>query len=522
MKKLFTMTMAIAMCMSSITAANGITQSKAPQTGTRIRGHVKTPAKIPGAILGDAPIYNPEGTDEHYVMNVVENSWMGEMDCYGYKMTIRRSPDGKTIYFRDLTPGYNFDETTGKYGWVKGTIDGNDITIKAGQVLFDNAAFGQTLYLEAVTMNEWGEFQDFLPEVHFTIDGEYITQADNSIYLSPYKDGETIEEAGFFNFMNQFIIMPMCEIPTFTPPAGSEIEPWIMTYANGQTQVKVARDGNTVYVAGLSDLAPDDFIPGTIENGKLTFKSFYILTSNQNCYQRISGAVESEPDAWGNTVLNLTESFSFDVNDNGSFTLNPAESWIVTCDYFLKGMQSGITGVKLIPYTGDVAATPATPEITYWSQDDMMLQVLVPSEDVEGNYINPDKLTYRIYLDGELHTFSPDQYVAIYEPMTDIPSTFTDNYDIYSNGNTKTIFLHADTPRHIKIESVYTVDGDTRISAPAEMSSITETVADKAVVSTTYTDLAGRRVANPATGSIVIKAVRYTDGTTDISKEIIR
>ena len=54
------------------------------------------------------------------------------------------------------------------------------------------------------------------------------------------------------------------------------------------------------------------------------------------------------------------------------------------------------------------------------------------------------------------------------------------------------------------------------------MSSITETVADKAVVSTTYTDLAGRRVANPATGSIVIKAVRYTDGTTDISKEIIR
>ena len=65
---------------------------------------------------------------------------------------------------------------------------------------------------------------------------------------------------------------------------------------------------------------------------------------------------------------------------------------------------------------------------------------------MEGNYINPDKLTYRIYLDGELHTFSPDQYVAIYEPMTDIPSTFTDNYDIYSNGNTKTIFYMPTLP----------------------------------------------------------------------------
>ena len=135
--------------------------------------------------------------------------------------------------FRDLTPGYNIDETTGLYGWVEGTINGNDISIKSGQILYDNPDFGQTLYLEAVTMDEFGQFKAFLPEIHFTINDDVISQPDNSIYLSPYKDGETMDEAGFFNFMNNFSIMPIGEIPTFTPPADAKTESWVMSHATG-------------------------------------------------------------------------------------------------------------------------------------------------------------------------------------------------------------------------------------------------------------------------------------------------
>ncbi|MDE6528611.1 MAG: hypothetical protein K2L78_06165, partial [Muribaculaceae bacterium] len=367
MRKIFTLTAAITLSIGVMAASGIVLKNNQGNLGPRLQATVKAPARIPGAILGEAPLYDPEGTDEQYVMNVVENDWMGRNECYGYKMTIRRSADGKTIYFRDLTPGYNFDETTGKYAWVKGTINGNDITVPGGQVLFDSQLSDHKVYLEAVTMDEYGQFKDFLPELHFTIDGDIITQTDNSIYLSPYKDGETINEAGFYNFMNEFSIMPIGDIPSFTPPAGTETETWIMTHRAGQNSVKVARDGNTVYLAGLSTTAPDDFVPGTIENGKLTIKSFYILSSNQNYYQRLAGAVEGEPDEFGFTTLTPTESITFDVNPDGSFTLTPANSWIVTCDYFIINMQRGISGAELFAYAGDVPATPATPAILLWS-----------------------------------------------------------------------------------------------------------------------------------------------------------
>ena len=522
MRNLFTLTAALTLGLNAIAGTAGSLPAFTAREQVHVHAPVKVPAKLPGAFLGEAPLYDPEGSDENYVMNVVENSWMGEMACYGYKMTVRRSADGKKIYFRDLTPGYNIDETTGLYGWVEGTINGNDISIKSGQILYDNHYFVQTLYLEAVTMDEFGQFMAFLPEIHFTINDDVISQPDNSIYLSPYKDGETMDEAGFFNFMNNFSIMPIGEIPTFTPPADAKTESWVMSHANGQQSVTVARDGNTVYIAGLSDQAPDDFVPGTIEDGKLTFKSYYILSSNPNCYQRLAGAVESEPDEFGNTMLEMTPNFSFDVNADGSFTLSPSDSWIVTCDYFLQGLQSGFTGVRMFPYAGDVAATPATPEITFWSAGDMMLQVNVPCEDVDGNYINPEKLAYRIYLDGELHTFTPESYTMLQEPMTDIPYNFTEYYDIYSNGNTKSIYLHADEARQVKVESVYTVDGETRTSAPAELASVAAGITEKTVVDTVYTDLTGRIVKHPSHGAILLKTTRYDDGTRTVNKEIIR
>lgn len=271
-------------------------------------------------------------------------------------------------------------------------------------------------------------------------------------------------------------------------------------------------------------MAPQDYVVGTIENGQLSFRSGYILTSGTQKYIRLIGARQGEPDEYGNPQLTMTESYKFDVNDaQDHFTLNPLSDYIVEASYFNFTMLNGITQVEVFRYAGDKPATPATPEILMWSEEDALLQVNVPSTDVDGNFINPEHLTYRIYLDGEPHVFTPDEYYCLPSEMTDIPYDFTDYYDIYTNGSTKTIYLHAPAFGTLEVESTYTVDGDARISQRASYGGLTGVDANHGnIVETTYTDLLGRKVSHPGDGSFVIKTTRYADGTRIVSKRIVR
>ena len=117
-------------------------------------GRVKIPAYLPGVPVDDKPVYDLEGTDEVYIMNVTENDQLyGTVSQVGYKMNIRKSADGSTIWFRDLTPGFNSGDT--EYAWVKGTVNGDEITIRAGQIVYYNEMANSTLYLEVLTMDEF-------------------------------------------------------------------------------------------------------------------------------------------------------------------------------------------------------------------------------------------------------------------------------------------------------------------------------------------------------------------------------
>ena len=486
---------------------------------------IKVPVKLPGVPMDEAPVYNPAGDDESYMMSVTEDQGMfGVTDQSGYKMTIRRDDDGATIWFRDLTPGYNRYNEDEDYTWIKGTVNGTDITVKAGQVVYQNDFYDQKLYIEAVTVDEYGTVSSFLDDIHFTISGERIVQTDNSVYLAVYEDGETTDDAGMFIFMNNFVIEPTGEIPSFNPPATADIESRLMTWDGGNRMVKVARDNETIYIAGLSELAPDDFVPGTVENDKLTIKSGYILSSNPQRYIRLIGATEGEPDEWGFPSLEMTMTYTFDITSDGStFTLNPAGDYIVEASYDLQSFYNGFNNVKIFPYDGDKPAVPATPSVDYNEYDDI-LHITIPATDKDGNYINSDLLTYRVEFDGVPYEFSPDSYFGITDPMVEIPYGFSDWYDFYANGDYHTIYLH-DVPAWTTVEvvSTYTVDGVANSSSSASQSGINSiTSADRKVIEEIFTDLTGRRLTNPAPGSIVIRSTRYDDGTVVHSKIFIR
>ncbi len=484
----------------------------------------KIPAKIAGIPMDQDPVYNPEGTEIPYIMNVTEyGDIFGQEDQDGYKMTIRMSDDGKTIWFRDLNPGYNRYSDDEEYSWIKGTVDGNDITVKTGQVLYANEKFDQKLYFEAVTVDGSGQVNSFLDEFHFTISDNRIVQTDDNVYVAVYEDGETMDDAGIYMFFFNYTMEPMGDIHKVTPPEEIPVQQWLMTSTSDARFVSVARDGDTVYIAGLSEMAPEDYVSGTIKNGVLTINSGYILTSNPRYYIRLIGAVEGEPDEFGYPTLNMIMQYSFDVTDDGNrLTLSPADTYIVEAGYSLSNFYSGIQEVNIFPYSGDKPAVPAMPTVEHDSLNDM-LYITIPSTDTDGNYINPEHITYRVFFDGEPYRFTPGSYNGLTEPMTDISYKFTDYYDFYVNGSLHTIYLH-DVPEWttVEVESTYTVDGISNSSGrqPADLDSVSG--ADRIAVSETVTDLAGRIISNPAPGSIVIITTKYDDGSTKTAKRLIK
>lgn len=482
----------------------------------------KVPVRLPGVPMDAEAIYNPQGEETAYIMNVSEyGAIFGEEEQEGYKMAVRRSADGTTIWFRDLNPGFNRYSDDEEYTWIKGTINGNDITVRAGQVVYANEDYGQKLYFEAVTLDESSSVDTFLDEVHFTIVGDRIVQADDNVYIAVYEDGETMDDAGIYMFFFRYDMQPVGEIEKIVPPADAETQQWLLTSNAMPRPVSVARSGDEIYIAGLSEMAPEDYVKGTVKDGVLTIKSGYILTSNERYYIRLIGATEGETDDWGVTSFNVATEYTFEANEN-RLTMTPADMYIIEASYGFTNFYSGIQNVDIFPYAGDKPAVPAAPEVEYDELNEV-LSIVVPSADTDGNYINPANLSYRVLFDGQPYEFSTTDYLGLYENMTEIPYGFTDYWDFYANGPQHTIFLHnAPEWTTVTVESTYTVDGVSNTSA-GKWSGITSVTGDNPTPeSVTMTDILGRTVTNPSPGSVVIVRSTYSDGSVRTEKRIVK
>ena len=168
------------------------------------------------------------------------------------------------------------------------------------------------------------------------------------------------------------------------------------------------------------------------------------------------------------------------------------------------------------------AATPATPTITEFTEDDYgyYIMMTVPATDVDGNDIFAALLSYQLLVDrnGEqsVYVFSPDDYLFLEEEMTEIPYNYTDYYDIDVAG--KQVYLYGDDILEwtaIGVKSIYTVDGVSNSSDifwfPLNTTGI-DNIGANNVVETNYYDLQGRKV-DANTNGLLIKQMRLQDGT---------
>lgn len=139
----------------------------------------------------------------------------------------------------------------------------------------------------------------------------------------------------------------------------------------------------------------------------------------------------------------------------------------------------------------------AAPSDAVTMQDGLMLYM-----DVEGqSQLYPVK--YAFDGDDELVTFSPDDYQNLETEMTDVPYSFSDQYEFYKyDENHRTIYFYKDVKKKIGMEAVY-VDGDLRFGSgiteyypngdPTGVDMTEATV--KQIKSVDFYDLSGRKLS---------------------------
>jgi hypothetical protein len=307
----------------------------------------------------------------------------------------------------------------------------------------------------------------------------------------------------------------MAEGDVVTPPEGAE--EMIYTFQGHDTyynkdktfEVFVVIDNNDVYIKGFSEYFPEAWVKGSISDGVATFPAAFM------------GAF----DLWGDTYELDFDGAEFSVNDDASVLTSPegytTSVWGDILDEF-----NNVTLTRVEPEP----ATPATPTITDFTEDDYGYYVLmtIPTTDVDGNDIYAALLSYQMLVDrnGEqsVYEFTTDDYIFLEENMTVIPYNFTDYYDIDVAG--KQVYMYGDDIAEwtaIGVKSIYTVGEKSRETRESEIFwyPLTQTgitnIGTNNVVATNYYDLQGRTVDASSHG-ILIKKMEMSDGTIRIEK----
>ena len=181
--------------------------------------------------------------------------------------------------------------------------------------------------------------------------------------------------------------------------------------------VQVGFDGDDVYIQGMSGYLEEAWIKGTKNaEGVYEFPSCILGT-----YESFFGDYE---------LVTLATTMMYDAEDDkficAEFISTDGEdAWDEYADIILS---------KFV----EVAATPADPEITEFTVEDVSyprVKFNIPLLGTQNEALNPEKLSYIFFIkkDNEVTplVLTTDIYEELEEDMTEIPYNFSDGWDVY-------------------------------------------------------------------------------------------
>jgi len=481
-----------------------------------------------------APVFKtPAGEKKTYTVTMNASQGWGETELTGLAYDLYF--DGNTVYITNMfLPALKSDVV------ITGTIEGNTITIPTGEFYCNDTYYGEALYVKRFLTDSMCVDSTDTPIV-WTIDGDNIIDNDERGCMALCKEDGTLD-----CYLDDAVFEPFTLVAA-TPPADAIIKYYhcFMDYTFEETQsnyvVTVAIDGNDVYIKHLvgtsghgsieGGYVPDAWLKGTIdEDGNICLTSGQYLGVDAKGYHLFF------------TTCYLNEDYEFvAIDDDYTFEYDPETGNYVTRNWALtlQGSTPCYYYQEAVLYPFEyVPAKPATPEMPenhtlvdyydwmgeYWFIFD------IPMVDTEGNFIDPDSMTYSLFVDDNVFTFNPDPYTLFTEPTSEIPYFKTDWDNIIAstgcNDTHHSITLFQTGFKKLGVQSYYLVNGVKTASDIMwyylDGTGISETDAvTKQVLSEEEYDLTGRRVTIPSNG-IFVRKVTYTDGTTQTFKHLVK
>lgn len=539
MKKVFTLLFALGLignvsAMASRVPARSVSAGQGMKIvapyGRAAAEHPALPLKVAANPVVIEESTAPTGVDKLYSTNWMCLMYDYIIDNTGIATHIRIGEGGK-VYIYDLF-------STGADYWVNASLSGNNLVIPLHQELTTTAS-GMPLTLE-VSKFVFGE-NSMWSEIDKTATSYTLLGHADGSFTSSDLDLDWTEreylvladaDGGVHNLIGSIVCTPVNET-LVTPPANIEPEVFSYSYVASKFQqatlVNVVKDGNAIYVQGLAPALPEIWLKGeyTADGKQVTFKSGQFMGAAQ--YVHFFTAAHMNPNASADNpdepAWIKDDALICNVNADGRIEFNPDRDLAIT---IAGDIAYNITPRALALYN-ETGAKPAKPVITelVWMEVDF-LAFVQPTYDVDGMYLNPENLSWRMYYDNQLFTFETWEYWNLGENTTEIPYGFEDNWDFifYNDVGEQLVAIYNSDWRSIGIESVYRVGDKEYVSErayygeiPTGLENIETAHGD--IVDSVYHDLAGRRIAKP-TGGIYIRTDRYSDGTVRTRKVSVR
>ena len=371
--------------------------------------------------------------------------------------------------------------------WVKGTLNGSKIVFEFPQMAFEQE--GDSYYAELLSYVEDEDWYVTAENQTLTLNYNATTQAITCPTGSNIATGNVIvglvdeseEWAGYGDW--NFKMTLMTDEPV-TAPEGLETTDYaVVGEGVDGTLAKVGFQGNDVYVQGLYANMPEAWVKGTIEGDKAVFKTGQYMGADfvTNYHQYLVSAIAEEKyDEYYEEYYTEYELSNEDVTfdyDAETKTFSNSSCFLINAGKTTVYYTAAYNKAKMYPFV-EVAATPATPtwnELFEGGYDYYnygygwgYLDFEIPSVDVNGDFILPEKITYQIYtkVNGEEKPLrlSADHYAYLDEDMDEVPYDFSDGWDFYAQGANHNIYYYVVGPEAFGVQAIYRGAGEERRS----------------------------------------------------------
>ena len=365
--------------------------------------------------------------------------------------------DGNDVYVN----GFSYYMDTDN--WIKGTLsaDGKSITFASGQ--YYGVLQGYDLFFAAYDLSTG----DLAPvTVAYDAEAGTMTWPETAFIL----ENGAQDEMSMFGYFTEIPAMVKGTAPDPLPAPDIITSEWLFKsqlydsdsgeFVDYNLHVNVGVGTNEIFVQGLSADLPDAWIRGTLDpaTNKVTFPTGQYLGQ--------AGFLIWVYDYYfAGYGMNGMEDVVMTYDPEAkTLTMDSPDYLLINAAWLLFDPNLIMTDVQM-QEIADVAATPAQPTITKASLEGTSypnVTVDIPDTDVDGNPILASKLSYQYFTDVN-HTISPltlspSEYMYLSADMTEIPYTFTDDYDIYNYR----LYLNQDfsTWNKLGIQSIYRGGGE--------------------------------------------------------------